>query len=121
METQAIFDERQARSATTKEEAEEQIRAFIREGFEPISQHNVSDKSHGFDFYLPWMMEIIEYVKSDTDAETLGILQLQRLYLDTAWSLVMKGVLRPGPKVVTGASGGNYYGVAFSVVEGAEV
>lgn len=116
---QEIFDERKARSATTVEEAENSLREFMREGLIPDSKHHVHERSQGYDLYLPWFMEVIEYVQPLEDKETLQLLQLQRLYMDAAWSLVMKGILRPGPTAVTGAGDHNVYGRAFSIIQGA--
>ena len=113
------FDERKARGATTSDEAQEAIIEFIREGQDAQSRHNVANKSQGFDLYLPWLMEVIEYVEPYDESEYLPILQLHRLYMDTAWSMVMKGILRPGPKTLSGGSESNTYGRAFSLIEGA--
>lgn len=115
------FNEQQARSATTIEEAEQNIRLFILEGKNDESQHHVRERSKGFDLYLPWLIEVIEYVQPLPDKGAIGILELQKLYMDAAWSMVMKGVLRPGPKMATGASETHAYGVGYSVIEGQEV
>ena len=115
------FDEMRAREATTKEEAQQVIREFIREGQELQSRHNVAERSHGYDLYLPWLIEVIEYVKTDPEKEILDILHLQRLFMDSAWDLVMQGVLRPGPKQMAGGGDGHGYGVAYSLVEGAKL
>jgi hypothetical protein len=114
------FDERKARGATTSDEAQEAIIEFIREGQDAQSRHNVANKSQGFDLYLPWLIEVIEYVEPLDDKEPLPILQLHRLYMDTAWSMVMKGILRPGPRTLSGAGESNTYGRAFSLILGAE-
>lgn len=115
-----MFDERRARSATTKEEAQQSIRDFIREGLHEQSRHNIVEKSRGFDLYLPWMMEVIEYVEPYPDKEPHKIPELHRLYMDAAWDLVMQGLLRPGPKAMAGGSDNNAYGRAFSLVGGVE-
>lgn len=116
---QEIFDERKARGATTVEEAEVSLREFIREGLTPDSKHHIHDRSQGYDLFLPWFLEVIEYVQAEEGKEALQLLQLQRLYMDAAWSLVMKGVLRPGPNAMTGAGEHNVYGRAFSLIQGA--
>ena len=107
------FDEMRAREATTKEEAQQVIREFIREGQELQSRHNVPERSHGYDLYLPWLIEVIEYVKTDPEKEILDIL------MDSAWDLVMQGVLRPGPKQSAGGDP-HGYGVGYSLISGME-
>ena len=116
------FDEHLARSAKTVDEAQQAIIEFLREGQNAQSQHNVVDKSHGFDLYLPWMMEVIEYVKpAPGDEEPLRVPELHRLYMDAAWGLVIKGLLRPGPKALTGGSESGAYGRAYSLIGGVEL
>jgi hypothetical protein len=112
------FDERKARGATTGDEAQEAIIEFIREGQGAQSRHNVANKSQGFDLYLPWLIEVIEYVEPYDEKEALPILQLHRLYMDSAWKMVMMGILRPGPKSLSSGSESNTYGRAFSLIEG---
>lgn len=121
MDSQSPFDDKFARSIQTPEEAEVVLRAFIREGQQPDSHHHVKEKSKGYDLYLPWFLEVIEYVPPMEDRKPLGLLELQQMYLDAAWLMVMKGVLRPGPKMVTAATDSNIYGVAFTLMKGAKI
>ncbi len=121
MDSHAPFDDRFARSVQTPEEAEIVLHAFIREGQQADSQHHVREKSKGYDLYLPWLMEVVEYVIPLEDHEPLGLLELQQLYLDVAWRMVMKGVLRPGPKMVNAATDTNIYGLAFTLMQGVEI
>jgi hypothetical protein len=114
------FDERLARSVTTKGEAELCLLDFIREGAGPSAPHHIGEHSHGFDLYLPWFMEVIEFRDPYPDVESLGIPKLQQLYMDASWNLVMKGILRPGPKLTGEDTDGSAYGKGFSVIEGVE-
>ncbi len=111
------FDDRLARSATTADQAEQCLLDFIREGIVADSTHNIHKHSQGFDLYLPWFMEVIEYRTPFEDQQALGIPELQRLYMDAAWRLVMKGKLRPGPKLVGDPVSHDAYGKAFSLIE----
>jgi len=117
----ACFDDRLARSATTKAEAEQRLLDFIREGIRSDGSHHIREHSREFDLYLPWFMEIVEYGAPYPDVEPLGICQLERLYLDASWSLVLKGVLRPGPRSVAAGVDGNVYGKAFSLIQGVQL
>jgi hypothetical protein len=99
------------------EQAEACLMDFIRESDDVNDPHNIAKHSHGYDLYLPWFMEIVEFRAPNSESEALVIPELQRLYMDAAWSLVMKGILRPGPKTVTGDSNSNAYGKGYCLVE----
>lgn len=117
MKLRSRFDDRLARSATSKEEAENCLLDFIYEGTAVDLTHNIGKHSRGYDLYLPWFMEVIEYRTPYSESDALGVPDLQRLYMDAAWNLVMKGILRPGPKWLSGDADSNVYGKAFSLVE----
>lgn len=118
---ESIFDEKMARSVTTREEAPAAIKDFIREGLNPHSRHNVVERSRGYDLYLPWLLEVIEYVQPLEDREHLAIPSLHRLYMDAAWDLVMQGLLRPGPKDISSGADANAYGRAYSLIDGTQI
>ncbi len=118
MNINASFDERLARSATTIEEAEAALLDFIRANRGANALDQIGKHSHGFDLFLPWFMEVVEYRAPEGSKEALGIPELQQLYMDAAWSLVMKGKIRPGPKLVGDDVDKNVYGKAFTLVHG---
>ena len=109
------FDERYARSATSLEEAERCLLGFIREGVCSDERHHIREHSFDSDLHLPWFMEVVEYAEPYADAEPLPIPSLAMLYMDAAWSLVMKGTLRPGPRSVSGEANGSAFGKSFSL------
>lgn len=116
-----VFDEREARSATTTQEAQKAMIAFIKEGLDPHSRHSIAERSKGYDLYLPWLMEIIEYVAPLEGKDPLPIPKLHRLYMDAAWDMVMQGLLRPGPKSMAGGADPNAYGRAYSLRDDVEI
>jgi len=115
MYSDMCFDSRMARSATSSLDAEHSLLDFIREGAASYSPHHIGQHSRGFDLYLPWFMEIVGG-ESLPGVGSLGLPELGQLYMDAAWSLVMKGVLRPGPKFVNVDVSGDVYGKGFSLV-----
>jgi hypothetical protein len=115
MKSIACFDAGLARSATTMQEAERCLLDFIREGVCSDVTHHIREHSCDCDLYLPWFMQVIEYGAPAAVSEPLTIPSLGRLYMDAAWSLVTKGVLRPGPRSVAGGVSANDYGRAFSL------
>jgi len=118
MKCNRTFDDRLARSVTTKEEAGQCLIDFIFEGIGNNDAHRIVKHSHGYDLYLPWFIEVIEYRPPYPDREVLPIPELQMLYMDAAWELVMKGVIRPGPKTIGGEVDRDAYGKAYSLVKG---
>jgi hypothetical protein len=116
-----MFNEQRARCALDLKDAEEAILDYLREGADPETTHHIREHSKGFDFYLPWFWTLVETTAAPEGVEKLGFLELERLYMDAAWSLVMKGVLRPGPAGIGGESaglGGDAYGKGFSLIGG---
>ncbi len=112
------FDERQARGARTLDEAEQSLLDFIREGELPDSQHHVKKYSRGFDLYLPWLILVLESRPAYPDVEPLDLSELQGLYMDAAWDLVLKGVLRPGPRLAEEETDTTAYGRGYSLMRG---
>lgn len=116
MSCKTVFDDRLARSATTREEAAACLLSFIEEGRNSKGVHSIGKHSRGYDLFLPWFMEVVEYREPYPGKLLLSIPDLQELYMDAAWDLVMKGVLRPGPKAVSGDTDPGAYGKAFSLM-----
>jgi hypothetical protein len=85
------------KQARTLEEAEEYIRTFVAETIAHPGRRSY-EHLHDYDLYLPWMMEIVENLHASTDEEANSTLELERLYMEAAWSLCMKGYFRPGPR-----------------------
>ena len=84
------------REAHTIAEAEEYALRFIARNL-TITDPHVRDRSHDYDLYLPWLIELVTNVVAIQHEECLSIPDLERLYMDAAWSLCQKGILRPGP------------------------
>lgn len=100
--------------ATTVEGAEDFIRTFMR--YERDHRGEIAkNKEHDYDLYLPWMMEVVVNAPEEEGSQPPA--QLDYLYMDAAWSLVLKGVFRPGPRRVTGDAGHDGYGKGFTLTE----
>lgn len=94
-------------------EAENYLFDFIRENRQATDRRMI-EKSHDFDLYLPWVMEILDNIH-EQEGEKLSMHDLHRLYMDAAWDLVMQGCLRPGPRAVNGDMGANAYAHGYSL------
>lgn len=95
-------------------DAENYILKFIADGLvEEVAR--VRAKSHDFDLYLPWLMEIVDSVPAKDAPDALPVAELEQLYMDAAWALVMKGFLRPGPRKTAGVCPGDSYGKGYSL------
>lgn len=114
-----MFDELRARSASTLADAEECLLEFIAEGLEKGDPHHIRERSKGFDLWLPWFWEVVESRRLGGDHNARDFTRLDRLYMDAAWGLVTRGILRPGPRTIEEDPGGGSYGKGFSLVEGA--
>lgn len=114
-----MFDELRARSAATIAEAETSLLEFIAEGAAGRDEHHIRERSHGFDLWLPWFWEVVESKRIAGAENHFDFKHLDRMYMDAAWGLVTRGILRPGPKTIEDDAGGGSYGKGFSVVEGA--
>lgn len=107
-----LFDPR-GRSVKTVEEAEEYIRSFIALLHDYPHSH-AAQRSHDYDLYLPWLIEVVEYLPA-TECEPTPPLTLERLYMEAAWQLVQKGYLRPGPRKPNSGDLGEGYGKGYSL------
>lgn len=87
------------RMARTIPEAENFIFAFMADDLRRTDPR-VREHSRDHDLYLPWLMEILQSAPLELP-EAPPIVELEVLYMDAAWSLVMKGLLRPGPRATT--------------------
>ena len=92
-----MFDDCRGRLAQNLQDAEDYILDFIVENLAQ-KERRVVEKSFDFDLYLPWLMEIVEYQQIEKDQRCPEIVELESLYMDAAWSLCNKGILRPGPR-----------------------
>lgn len=92
-----MFDDCRGRLAQSLQDAEDYILDFIVENLAQ-KERRVVEKSFDFDLYLPWLMEIVEYQQIGHDQKCPEIVELESLYMDAAWSLCNKGILRPGPR-----------------------
>jgi hypothetical protein len=94
------------------DDAEKFIHTFLR--FEREHRDELAkNKEHDYDLYLPWLMEVV--VNATEVEESRPPAEFDALYMDAAWSLVLKGCLRPGPRRVTGDAGTDGYGKGFAL------
>ena len=78
------------------------------------SDSHVGEHSRDFDLFLPWLLEIASNQHVQEGEDPLPIFDIERIYMDASWSLVMQGYLRPGPRVITGDVRDGY-GKGFSL------
>lgn len=110
-----MFEDCSGRMVQNVSDAECYLWKFIAENLSASDRH-VREHSHDFDLYLPWLLEILEYQKGDRD-RALPIIEIQRLYMEASWDLVMRGFLRPGPRTISGDSMKDGYGKGYSLTE----
>ena len=96
------------------EESEEYLREFIWETLRdpngPMQRH-----SHDYDLYLPWVHEEIRNAPPPPGGDMHGAVLVDRLLMDCAWSLTMKGLIRPSPRSVSSECRPGDYGKGFSL------
>lgn len=109
-----MFEDCSGRAVRTLEQAECYLWKFIAENHSTEDTH-IREHSHDFDLYLPWLLEILEYQRGGRDEPVLTILEIQELYMEAAWDLVMAGFLRPGPRRISGDPTKDGYGKGFSL------
>jgi hypothetical protein len=110
-----MFDDNSGRLVQTVADCERYLWAFMAENLRSTDRHIVAH-SHDFDLYLPWLLEIVANQVGDrTDA--LPIVEVQRLYMEAAWNLVMQRALRPGPRTINGDPLKDGYGKGYSLTE----
>ena len=108
----------QGQKVKSVEEAADFIREFMQFEREHVRELN-HNKDFDFDLYLPWMMEIVD--NSPEEEGSRPPYELDEIYMEAAWSIVMQGYLRPGARAVSGANPGDGYGKGFSLtVKGKE-
>jgi hypothetical protein len=113
--------DRFGREAHTVAEAEEYVLRFIARNL-TITDPHVRARSLDYDLFLPWLIELVTNASGVAPADCLPIPELERLYMDAAWSLCQKGLLRPGPTRVSQESRGDAFGKGYSMtVNGREV
>ena len=96
------------------EETEEYLREFIWETLRdpngPMQRH-----SHDYDLFLPWVHEEIRNAPPPPGTEVHGAVLVDRLLMDCAWSLCLRGFLRPGPRAVSSECRAGDYGKGYSL------
>jgi len=110
-----MFEDSRGRFVTSVEEAADYIWRFIAENQSATDTH-IRARSQDYDLYLPWLLEILENQKLDRGG-ALPILEMQRLYMEASWDLVMQGHMRPGPRTITGDSSKDGYGKGYALTE----
>jgi hypothetical protein len=108
-----MFEDTSGRLVQSEEDAERYIWKFIAENLVQTERHIV-DHTRDFDLFLPWLLEIVSNLHVPEAEEPLPIFDLERIYMDAAWTIVMQGYLRPGPRVITGDIRDGY-GKGFSL------
>lgn len=95
------------------EEAEGYIREFIAA---TLADENGAMKRHSgeYDLYLPWLQEDV-FTAPRPNGDNPRIPDLDRLFMDAAWSLVTKGYLRPGAHKISSVVSATDYGRGFSL------
>lgn len=96
-----MFEDPSGRLARNVDQAERYLWTFMQENMS-VTERHIAEHSRDFDLFLPWLLEIVSNQRVSHDQDVVPIFDLERIYMDAAWSLVMQGYLRPGPKVVTG-------------------
>lgn len=98
------------------EGAEAFIHKFMR--FEREHEAELAhNKKHDYDLFLPWLMEVVVNAKEEEGSKPPS--ELDRIYMDAAWSLVQKGYFRPGTHKVSGDTGDGY-GKGFTLTQKGE-
>lgn len=110
-----MFEDCSGRLVQSVSDAECYIWKFIAEN-RFAADHHILERSFDFDLYLPWLLEILEYQKADRGG-ALPIIDIQRLYMDAAWDLVLQGYLRPGPRTISGDPLRDGYGKGYSLTD----
>jgi hypothetical protein len=108
-----MFDDTSGRLVQSQEDAEEYIWKFMAENL-MVTERQIVEHSRDYDLFLPWLLEIVSNLHVSADREPLPIFDLERIYMDAAWQMVMDGNLRPGPRVITGDTRDGY-GKGFSM------
>lgn len=108
-----MFENPAGRLVRNQGEAEAYLFRFISENRQATDKRMIG-KSHDFDLYLPWLVEILDNIH-EQEGETFPMRDLQRLYMDAAWNLVMQGFLRPGPRKINGDSPSSSYGQGYTL------
>jgi len=99
--------------AETLDQAEDFIREFILE-LRNDSSGRMRRHSGDYDLFLPWLWE--EIVNSGSHLQPAHCsTKASRLFMEAAWSLVQKGLIRPGPIKISSSAGGSDQGKGFSV------
>jgi len=96
-----MFDDPSGRLIQNEDDAQQFIWKFIAENLVQTERHIV-EHNRDYDLFLPWLLEIVSNLHVKAERDMLPIHDLERIYMDAAWTLVMEGYLRPGPRVITG-------------------
>ncbi|RYG46735.1 hypothetical protein EON79_09365 [bacterium] len=86
-------------------EAQDYIRVFVRRGYDETDPGGPQHRhSEDYDLLVPWLWENVSNARVENPP--LEGNALERLYMEAAWSLVVKGYFRPGPRSVMGGGHG---------------
>lgn len=101
------------RKAKTVNEAECAIQRFLYDCRHERTWRAL-DRSHDYDLYLPWLIEILENQPHDESLDTPAS-DLERLFMEAAWSLAIQGYLRPGPRKISSENAKDGFGKGYSL------
>lgn len=100
-----------------KVESVEEAKTFLHEVVRQVRTDPggcIARGSGDYDVFLPWLWELTE--NSPHRGEALRARpQLEQVYMDAAWALVMDGYLRPGPRKIHAQTRPSDFGVAYSL------
>ncbi len=114
-----MFEDKNGRLVSNVREAEDYLWRFIAENM-TITDPRMLAQSFDFDLYMPWLLQIFD-TQGHQPNEAMSLLELQRVYMDAAWDLVMQGYLRPGPRSINSEQSNDGYGKGYSLtVKGLE-
>jgi hypothetical protein len=72
-------------------------------------------KSYDFDLYLPYVMDWVLNVPQTEQEGFSPTHELEILYMEAGWEMVLEGLLRPGPRSTNGEVPGGSYGKGYSL------
>jgi len=102
--------------ARTIEQAEDSILRFIAHSI-ATNDERMRVHTHDYDIYLPWLLEVVTYKHISSDQAPPSLTELAHLYMDAAWSLVTRGLLRPGPRNITSIDTADGFGKGYSLTQ----
>jgi|GEM_PF-5670681 len=104
------------RKVTDAEGAIRFIKEFMRVTLDESMEHGYG-KSYDFDLYLPWMMDWVLNVPQENQEGFTSTHDLELIYMEAAWEMTIRGLLRPGPRSTNGEAPGGSYGKGYALTQ----